>query len=337
MFIYATGDLLKSSADALVNTVNCEGFMGKGIAYQFKLAYPNNFKDYQSVCKKGELYPGKLHYFTENEKIIINFPTKNKWRNPSKIEYIESGLDALVPLIHSLSIKSIAIPPLGSGNGRLIWAQVRKLIEQKLFDTSRTVDIFLYEPSKSYVTRPVQEPKLSTSALVLMEIKLKLSSFSSIRLQKTAYFMNVFSHTNYFKFEKGKFGPYSHGIDVISHNIQAYQSFHGKSTKDAREILYRRLVSESVDGKLEKLLPAIQKACDFANEFPDDHELECLATVCYLIETGQAISDEAVTSAFLGWSKEKAKRFRPIEISEALKILCEDGIVDKNLEGYYLV
>ena len=122
MMHYTTGDLLKSSAEALVNTVNCEGYMGKGIAYQFKMQYPENNKDYVKACKSGELTVGKLHYFKEKGKIIVNFPTKNKWRANSKIEYINDGLDELIKLIHQLNIKSIAIPPLGSGNGGLIWS-----------------------------------------------------------------------------------------------------------------------------------------------------------------------------------------------------------------------
>ena len=84
MFFYTTGDLLQSDADALVNTVNCEGYMGKGIAYQFKLKFPNNNKDYIKACKSGVLRPGKLHFYREAGKIIINFPTKDKWRESRK-------------------------------------------------------------------------------------------------------------------------------------------------------------------------------------------------------------------------------------------------------------
>lgn len=105
MLFYTTGDLLQSNADALVNTVNCEGYMGKGIAYQFKLRFPENNVDYIKACKNGQLKPGKLHYFRECGKIIINFPTKNKWREKSKIEYIETGLDNL-----SLSIADLNPP-----------------------------------------------------------------------------------------------------------------------------------------------------------------------------------------------------------------------------------
>ena len=119
MLTFITGDLLESSADCLVNTVNCEGYMGKGIAYQFKLKYPNNNKDYVKACKNKSLTVGKLHYFIEDNKVIINFPTKDKWRQKSKVEYIINGLNELVKLLPQLNIKSIAIPPLGCGNGGL--------------------------------------------------------------------------------------------------------------------------------------------------------------------------------------------------------------------------
>lgn len=336
MFIYKTGDLLSSSADALVNTVNCEGVMGKGIAYQFKLRYPKNYADYRKTCQNGNLYPGKLHYFSENGKIIINFPTKDKWRNPSRMEYIESGLTELISLIPQLSIRSIAIPPLGSGNGGLIWVQVRELIEEKLSVLSKKIDIIIYEPSKPHILPPVQEPHLSTSALVLMELKANLNRFSSIRLQKAAYFMDIFSHSHYFKFDRYKYGPYSHSIDVISRNIKAYQTYHHATTEEAKTILYRKLISDSVNNSLTKLQPYIDQACAFVNGVPHDHDLECLATVCYLVETGYATSDQATVSAFLDWSEDKANRFSQPEIIHALCVLTNHGIIDKNLEGYYL-
>jgi O-acetyl-ADP-ribose deacetylase (regulator of RNase III) len=104
VIVYTTGNLLNSSADALVNTVNCEGYMGKGIAYQFKLQYPETNIDYVKACKRGTLRIGKLHYFTEKGKLIINFPTKDKWRANSKIEYIANGLDELLDYYQKMAI-----------------------------------------------------------------------------------------------------------------------------------------------------------------------------------------------------------------------------------------
>ena len=337
MFRYMTGDLLRSSASALVNTVNCEGIMGKGIAYQFKQKYPETFQDYKKACQMGELRPGKLHTFYEGNKLIINFPTKEQWRNPSRMEYIESGLDELARLICSLDIESIAIPPLGCGNGGLAWPEVRKVIEQKLSNVPQDREIILYEPSASCARKNSKEPKLGESALVLMEIKEHLNAFSKIRLQEKAYFMNVFSYSQYFKFEKYKYGPYSRAISEVCKSIKAYQDFYAVSTANAKIILYRSLASKPVDARLLKLRPFIKRAADFANHFPSDHDLECLATVCFLVEKGKMLTEPMIINSFLDWPEDKAKRFQEDEISGALQNLYDCGIVDKNLDGYYLL
>lgn len=335
MIVYTTGDLLKSNADALVNTVNCEGFMGKGIAYQFKLEYPENNKSYIKACKSGALRIGKMHYCNEKGKIVINFPTKDKWRAKSKIEYIESGLDELILLINRLNIKTIAIPPLGSGNGGLIWGDVKQLIEKKLSGISNRVEIIIFEPSQNYISLPVEEPKLSTSGLVLMDIKGKLKKFDTLRLQKTAYFINIFSGQNYFKFGRHKYGPYDNAIAIISKTIKEYQKYHNvKNTEEAYSILYKKIVSEKVDNKLKDLIPFIEKSTEFVNSISSNHELECLATVTYLIEEKNILSEEEIVSSFRGWSKDKANRYPETEIVEAIMKLYELGIIEKTLTGY---
>ncbi len=146
MLKFVTGDLLQSEADALVNTVNCEGYMGKGIAYQFKKRFPEMNADYVKKCKANELTTGKLHCFKTGNKLIINFPTKDKWREKSKMEYITSGLDELIKVIREYNISSVAIPPLGCGNGGLDWNEVRPEIIRKLEKISEKTDIFIYEP-----------------------------------------------------------------------------------------------------------------------------------------------------------------------------------------------
>ena len=337
MFFYTTGDLLQSNAEALVNTVNCEGYMGKGIAYQFKLKFPDNNKDYVKACKNGTLRPGKLHFYRENGKIIINFPTKDKWREKSQIEYIENGLDSLVLLIKELNIKSIAIPPLGSGNGGLVWAEVKKVLSKKLEDTAKEVAIYIYEPSRNFAATPAQEPKLSTSALVLMELKGHLTKFNSLRLQKAAYFMDLFSSKKYFKFVAHKYGPYDHSIDIVSKGIREFQKFHGtSSTRDAEKILFNKLTSETVNSTLQELLPYIEKSCNFVNSIESDHELECLATICFLIENSGGLTANKVVEGFKNWSEEKAKRFTEQEILDGIQKLYMFGIIEKNLVGYNL-
>ena len=143
------GNLLKADAEALVNTVNCVGYMGKGIALQFKQAFPSNFAVYEHACKLHEVQPGRMLVYERdsyiNPKYIINFPTKRHWRGKSKLEDMEKGLDSLVYEVKRLGIKTIAIPPLGCGNGGLEWGVVRPMIE-KAFEAVSEVDVSLYPP-----------------------------------------------------------------------------------------------------------------------------------------------------------------------------------------------
>src|SRR5690554_3848087 len=139
MIRYIKGNILESSAEALVNTVNTEGVMGKGIALQFKKAFPTNFNIYAAACKEGRVEVGKMLVVEDSNlecgsKYIINFPTKQSWRKPSQYSYIESGLDDLISVINTKEITSIAIPPLGAGNGGLEWEKVKGIIERKLAD-----------------------------------------------------------------------------------------------------------------------------------------------------------------------------------------------------------
>lgn len=337
MIIYTAGDLLSSSAEALVNTVNCEGYMGKGIAYQFKLKFPENNKDYVKACKTGELQIGKLHYYKEDGKIIVNFPTKNKWRAKSKMEYVEKGLDELVPLIEKLGIQSIAIPPLGSGNGGLVWSEVKKLIEEKLTAVDETVQIFIYEPSKNYIAQPKAEPNLSLSALVLMNIKHHLNKFDTLRLQKTAFYMDVFSKENYFNFTRHKYGPYDNSIAIISRNIKEFQKYHGvKNTDEAYGILYNKIVSGQVELKLGALEPFIEEAAEYVNTLRSNHELECLSTITYLLKEKEELSQEEIVDEFKRWSEDKANRFSEEEIVNGIEKLFETDIIKKTLMGYTL-
>lgn len=337
MIYYMEGDLLKSQAEALVNTVNCEGYMGKGIAYQFKLQFPENNIAYVKACSANLLAPGKMFSFKEKGKIIINFPTKNKWREKSKIEYILNGLDDMISTIQEEDIHSIAIPPLGCGNGGLNWSEVKEIIEGKLKNISNEVEIYVYEPSANYKKAVCEEPNLSASALVLIDIKLNLHKFNKTRLQKTAYFVNLFSQKHYFNFEANKFGPYDHAIEVISRKIKEFQIYYGTSnTMQARTILYNRIVSESVNNVLESLSPYVKKACDFVNSISTDHELECLATICFIVERANIISEPEIVNQFKQWSEDKANRFKEQEILEGIWKLNDSQILSKTLVGYII-
>lgn len=150
MIELATGDLLEADAEALVNAVNCVGVMGRGLALQFKQAYPYNFEHYARACARKELAPGRMIVVetgrTANPRYIINFPTKRHWRHKSRIEDIESGMPALVAEIERLGIRSVALPALGCGLGGLAWADVHPLIERALGSVPN-VRVLLFAPS----------------------------------------------------------------------------------------------------------------------------------------------------------------------------------------------
>lgn len=149
MITFTSGDILRADAEAIVNTVNCVGVMGRGLALQFKKSWADNFKAYVVACKQQKVQPGSMFIFATgqltNPKYIINFPTKRHWRGVSKIEDVGIGLSALAQDIKEKQIKSIAIPPLGSGLGGLEWTEVRQLIETALSDL-HDVEILVYEP-----------------------------------------------------------------------------------------------------------------------------------------------------------------------------------------------
>lgn len=144
------GDLLTADVEALVNAVNTVGAMGKGIALQFKQTFPENFKAYESACRSGEFRVGQVLTVPLDRpghpRYIINFPTKSHWRDKSKLEYIDSGLEALIAEIERLGIRSIALPPLGCGLGGLSWPDVQSRIDRAVSQLE-SVDVFLYEPA----------------------------------------------------------------------------------------------------------------------------------------------------------------------------------------------
>jgi len=143
------GDILRANAEALVNTVNCVGVMGRGLALQFKKVFPDNFKSYKALCDNNELQPGKMFIYDLNRlynpRYVVNFLTKRHWKGKSRIEDIEAGLQALGEDVRSRDIHSIAIPPLGCGLGGLCWGDVRARIKEAFQDLP-DVQVLIYEP-----------------------------------------------------------------------------------------------------------------------------------------------------------------------------------------------
>ncbi len=233
MIQFKTGNILLDESDAIVNTVNCVGVMGKGLALQFKKAYPNNFTKYKSACDKGLIHPGKMfitqHLNLTHTQWVINFPTKKHWKNNSKIDDIEHGLIDLIEQIEALKIKSIAIPPLGSGLGGLDWNIVRdKIVES--FNGINNVEVIIYEPNGNPKTQSMvintKRPNMTRGRALLIKL-LEFYLFqgyecSKIEVQKLVYFLQEAGIDLKLRYKAYKFGPYANNLNHVLELIDGH-------------------------------------------------------------------------------------------------------------------
>jgi len=235
MIEYRTGDILQADAEAVVNTVNCVGIMGRGIALQFKNTYPENFTAYEAACERGEVQPGRMFVFETrqmtNPKYIINFPTKRHWRGKSRMEDIEAGLRALADEIRKRCIHSIALPPLGSGLGGLDWREVRPRIEAALRGIG-DVQVIVYEPHGAF-NQPVaaklhDAPKKTAgrAALVILMHRYLgglLDPFVTLlEVHKLMYFMQEAGQPLRLRYAKAPYGPYAENLRHVLHAVEGH-------------------------------------------------------------------------------------------------------------------
>lgn len=230
------GNLLEADVEAIVNTVNTVGVMGKGIALQFKKAFPDNFAAYKRACDNYELQPGIVlvvanRELTGNPRFIINFPTKRHWRGKSRMEDVESGLEALKREVRARGIKSIAIPPLGCGNGGLRWSDVLPRI-QSAFADLQDVRVLVFEPAGAPAPRKMidrtKRPKMTpgrAAVLCLMNRYLVpgyLYRLSMLEIQKLAYFLQVAGQDLRLNYQKHHYGPYADNLRIVLEKIDGH-------------------------------------------------------------------------------------------------------------------
>lgn len=335
MIKYTSGNILEAKTKAIVNTVNCEGFMGKGIAYQFKLRYPENNEEYVKKCNANQFNIGDILMFEEDGKIIMNFPTKDKWRKKSEYAFIEKGLLTLKKLLIENNIESISIPPLGCGNGGLKWANVKKLIEDELQEISNNIEILIYEPlfdnKINYKSKVKKAPTLSSSHLLLMKFKMNLVKFNKIRLQKTAFLNNIISNQDYFKFKGQNFGPYAHSIDVLSRDIKEFQKHYGINTTEAFDKGYETLISKNFNSKIENFNSSLEKTLIIVNSIDSDLELELLTTILFIIKNNSELRLADIIEQVQNWNEHKKASFNSNSIEKSLEKLMKLGLVKKTL------
>ncbi|WP_224825407.1 macro domain-containing protein [Cognatishimia sp. MH4019] len=341
MIRYTTGDVLRADVDAIVNTVNCVGVMGRGIALQFKKAFPSNYEEYRTACEKGEVVPGQM-FITERKaltgpRLIVNFPTKRHWRGKSRMEDIISGLQALKVEIVEREIQSIAIPPLGSGLGGLNWSDVKAAIDSALSDLE--VDILVFEPGgvpdAKVMARSTDAPTMSPGRATLVTLVDRYLSglldpfVTLIELHKLMYFMQVAGEPLKLQYKKHHYGPYAENLRHVLNRIEGH------------------LVSGYADGgdipeKQIELVPgAMAEASRFLEDHADTHArfkrvsdlvdgfespvgMELLATVHWVIHNDGAEDVQDAIRLTHSWNERK-KKFTPRQINLAYNHLQSTG------------
>lgn len=318
------GNLLAADVEALVNTVNCVGVMGRGIALQFKDAYPANFADYAAACFAKEVVPGKMHVHATgqltNPRFVINFPTKRHWRGDSRIEDIEAGLVDLRRVIVEHKIKSIALPPLGSGLGGLPWPAVKARIMEALSDLD-DVSITLFEPRPDADTmkrhRNKEVPKLTPIRAALVGLMdryvrgLMEPDITLLELHKLVYFLQASGLAMSLRFRKAHYGPYAENLRHVLSEMEGYHiagyGYGGDQPEKRLEIVPGALeVAQSVIASDERTAAAFGKIEKLVRGFETPLGMELLATTHWAVWHDGARTHSDVGEVFAKWNERKS-------------------------------
>jgi O-acetyl-ADP-ribose deacetylase (regulator of RNase III) len=348
MIEITTGDILTADAEALVNTVNCVGIMGRGIALQFRKAFPQNFKSYEKACERKELQPGHMFVFRTgqltNPHYIINFPTKRHWKGKSQLADIESGLTALVAEIRQLGIRSVAIPPLGCGQGGLDWAEVRPRIEQAL-QAVPDVRVFLFSPTGAPVsgasTSSSSVPKMTEGRAALVGLMQRYLAglmdpfISLLEVHKLLYFMQEAGESSLrLRYVKAPYGPYAENLRHLLMSVEGHlTSGYTDGIDDPEKQL--ELVPGAVADANQFLAGhpntqrRFERVADLVKGFETPFGLELLSTVHWVsTQEGATTSDKAIKATF-EWNERK-RRFSPQQITLTWDVLREKGWLSSN-------
>jgi len=349
------GNLLDADTDAVVNTVNTVGVMGKGIALQFKQAYPGNFKAYEAACRRGDMQLGRMFVVPTGQMapphLIINFPTKSHWRAKSRLDDIQSGLADLRRVIVNQGIKSIAIPPLGCGNGGLAWSDVRPLIIDALGDLPG-VQVRVYPPQgapppssmKVGTPRPkVTLPRAALIALLARYVRMTQleqvgapEGASLLEIQKLMYLLQEAGQPLRLNFTKARYGPYAENLNHALQSLEGhYLRGYGDRTQEVRKLSPisllpgaedegSRWLSEHPDETSDCIAAVLRLIEGFASAYG----LELLATVHWVLTHNTDIRPEdvqAVTARVRSWNERKGRLFTEAHVARAIERLSAEG------------
>lgn len=339
MIHYKKGNLLDSGADALVNTVNTVGVMGKGIALQFRNTFPENYKRYLAACQSKSLDVGQLLIVEEKtllgEKTIINFPTKKHWKSPSQYDYVSSGLVALREALPKLPVSSVAIPPLGCGNGGLDWARVKPMIENAL--DGLDMDIFVFEPNEEIREllkreESTKSARLTPARAMLLYLMFQYESVgdqsSLFVANKLAYFLQRTGENLKLNFEAHHYGPYTVQLNhVLMYLNGVYLNGMEQNTQgpfDPLELNYEKWgeIKDYVDTRLSIEQKArLSSVTRIIKTYESAYALELLASVDFVLNSGPVRDSEDLVSKLKSWNRRKNELFAREDIEIAQKHL----------------
>lgn len=347
--IFKKGNIFSEPVQALVNTVNCVGVMGKGIALAIKDKYPENYIEYKKLCKRKLLKPGTMFIYhqknffnSDNIEYIINFPTKNHWRNKSKIEYISLGLDGFIKDIIRLNIKSVAIPPLGCGNGGLDWKDVKKIIYDKLSNV-KEVNFIVFEPiSFDNQDEPEYEKinmKMTFARAVLLKSLGELekyfdNKFDRLSLQKIVYFLQELEIQFNLNFSKNLYGPYSEELKKSYINLEKYGMIKGFTSRNKMTHVTQKGFAASNDflDNINNFDNRIFQRLDHLIQgYESPYGLELLSSVHWIIKNNNITNENQLLCKMNNWSNEKRNKFDNKSIHIALNRLQEDNLINSFL------
>jgi O-acetyl-ADP-ribose deacetylase (regulator of RNase III)/uncharacterized protein YwgA len=334
MFRALIGDLFASQAQTLVNTVNCVGVMGKGVAEQFKRRFPEMFEDYKSRTDWKAVRLGEPYLYQDSSGArIVNFPTKDHWRSPSRIADIERGLDYLAKHTEQWNVTSIALPPLGCGNGGLEWSEVGPLIYSKLHDLP--IDIEVYAPygtpkqqlTKEFLSAPSQmtlegkgrkHERLKPEWVVLMEVLRELEEqpyanpVGRTIFQKISYVVTEMGVPTGFEFGKGSYGPFSGDVKLALHDFAnrnwLYEQQLGRMIALRVTPQYGKERSQ-YKTQIDRYQKKINKAVDLFSRIKSTEQAEEVLTVFFSARQlkqsrrDEEVNDQELQDYILDWKK----------------------------------
>jgi O-acetyl-ADP-ribose deacetylase (regulator of RNase III) len=341
MIELTSGNVLESNTEALVNTVNCVGVMGRGIAAQFKQKFPANFQAYSKACKAHQVRPGKMFIFKTGDLLgpayIVNFPTKDHWKGHSKMQFIDDGLDDLVAQVEQLGIKSISIPPLGCGLGGLRWADVKPRIEQALKQVP-SVKAYLFEPDaamdQSRATEPPKALTNSRAALICLVRRylpgLFSPDFTLLELHKLLYFLQEAGESLKLRYQPLHYGPYAENLRHVLKEMEGTWIFgFGTGGEDPAKVLEIRPdafeAAEKILADQKETLGRCDRVISLVRGFEGSFGLELLATVHWVCAKQGATNAEDALRHVQQWSPRKREIFNARQVSVARESLVAAG------------